>query len=246
MFRKALLTCAALLFGSQAFGDVTLTVSSEGYDDFFKHCDIDFSHDQGDAISALEVTYHVLAGTKGKKICQQVENGFGCRESDDLEYTCEDVSRIDVLDVICKDAGGAPTPCGTVAVQAGEGISVPVEAAAMSPDVDNDLRIFATVLGFDDFFDDCEMGFSYQPMSRFDHVEVGYEVMLQDEAISCTASLSRHSGTGRSCASMTDYTCDQVTGVEITEVTCEMDDAEQDCGAVELRAIEKGFFKDAR
>ena len=246
MYRKALLTCIALLFSGAASADVTLTVSSDGYSDFFKRCDVGFSHDGDAAVSEVGITYHVLAGAKGKMICQRTDNGRGCRETEGLEFTCEDMTRIDVLDVACKGADGSATACGAVSVEAGEGISVPVEAAFMSESADTGTRIFATVLGYDDFFEDCEMGFAYQPLDRFDHVEIGYRVLAGAEPVNCTSTLSGFGGTGRSCASQQDYTCDQVTGVEITEVTCKKDDAEQDCGPVELRAIEKDLFKDAR
>ena len=246
MYRRILFSCAALLFSGAASADVTLTVSSGGYNDFFMRCDIAFAHDGGDAISELEITYHLLVGDRGKMICQKLDSSGGCRETEDQEFTCEDMTRIDVLDVTCRGADGNAAACGSVAVQAGEGISVPVEAAFMAEGADTSTRIFATVLGYDDFFEDCEMGFAYQPLDRFDHVEIGYEVLAGGEPVNCTSTLSSYSGTGRSCSSQQDYTCDQVTQVRIQEITCKKDDAEQDCGPVEIRAIEKDLFEDAR
>ncbi len=243
MFRKFILGTLTALFASHATADMTLKVGIEEYNDFFKRCDLSFTPSTG-SFDDMSVVYRVLVGEKGAAICHKEAYSSACRDSDDLEFTCEEMTRIAVFEVSCK-SGDTKAGCGDVAVAA-DGLSIPVEAAFPSGSREGVTRIFATVLGYDDFFDDCEMGYVHSARDAITNVSIDYDIMVGGEAVACNTTLSGHGGTSRSCSSAKDYTCDQVTSVEITNVTCKEDDADADCGAVEIHAVEEGFFKDVR
>lgn len=225
-----------------ATADVEVTISSDGYDDFFNRCDLAFEHTGHDG--DIWVTYRIVAGDKGAAICQDKRNTFGCREADDLEYTCEDITRFDVFDVTCIE-GDTTADCGAVTVIPGDGLPVPPIPYPGLGSSSKGVKVFGTVLGYDDFFEDCEMGFSYAADPSIDQVEIRYDIAAAGGESSCTTTLSSHSGTGRGCNGGLDYTCDQVEQVSITEITCESDDVEVDCSDATFGTFD-ALMKDAR
>lgn len=243
MIRRAVLAAITAIFATHAAADMTLKIGIDEYDDFFKRCDLSFTPSGADT-DYVSVVYRVLVGDKGAAICHHEASSHACRDADDLEYTCEEITRIDVFEASCNDGRDA-YDCGKVTVEP-DGLSIPVEAAFASGGDADTTRVYATVLGYDDFFDDCEMGFVYTARPEIKSVSLDYDVQVEGGPASCNTTLSGSGGTSRSCSGGIDYTCEAVSGVHITAVTCEDEDGETDCGPVELHAIEQGYFKDTR
>ncbi|MEM0987384.1 MAG: hypothetical protein AAGK00_00785 [Pseudomonadota bacterium] len=240
-----MLAAAAFVIGlsmAPALADVTVSIGSDGYNDFFDRCDIALSHQGYDG--DVGVIFRVIAGDKGRAICQSLDNSMTCRDSDDLEYTCEDISLIDVLDVSCA-RDGVMESCGPVSVTLGEGLSIPLTPFPGLGTATADVRVYGTVLGYDDFFEDCEMGFSYAGPPEVEVVEVRYDVNVPGGTASCVSSLSGAHGTGRSCSGGQEFQCDAVTSVVITEMTCSNDGNNIDCGEITFSTLDP-LFSDGR
>ncbi|MEM7743195.1 MAG: hypothetical protein AAF409_05740 [Pseudomonadota bacterium] len=235
MIRNLVLAAAvAVLAVGSATADVTITFSSEGDDDFFDRCDIEAAPTGGRTVSVI--TYFVDAGDKGREICQQTRDGSACRESDELEYTCADVRDVELVGVTCRD-NGMPVACGAVTAVSDNAMPVPVAVGPEAGGSDGALTIFGAILGYDDFFEHCEIGLSYAGPEMLDAVEIEHEITTPAGSATCTTNISGSGGTGRSCTGLDEYTCADVTGVRLTKITCESGDAEIDCGPVDIRAI---------
>ena len=243
MIRGFFVACLVAAFSTVAVADVAIKVSSGGYNDFFKRCDIEVETERDAGMADATVIYRVLGGDKGAQICARQSNGGGCRG--ELEnYNCEDVTGIDVYGVTCEDSNGAPTACGSVSASAGDGLSVPVKMLpAASP---ADTTIYTMIGGFDDFFDRCGMGFMFTSKPEITHVDLEFNVSHSGGVAECNYNLAGHGGTGSSCFGEEEFTCDAVDALNITKITCQDEAGEADCGSVSLSAAEAGLIRDAR
>ena len=241
-------TFAAVLFtamaSSAAVADVTITVGSDGYDDFFKRCDISVNPD-GDPAPSM-VTYFVDVGDKGVSLCQETRNGSACRETDDIEYTCDDVRGVEVIGVTCRGDDGRTIPCGTISAKADASVAVPVTGRSDGGGSSDGVEIYATILGYDDFFDRCEIGTSYAADAHVDKVEMVFETTVAKGISTASVTLSGSGGTGASFSGVDEYTCADVQSVKMTSLTCFSDDAEIDCGTVRLQTVGTDLITDGR
>lgn len=244
MFRfSTLFFIIACLLTGAAFADTSVKVGIKGYNDFFDRCDLAIETES----SAKEATlyYRILAGAKGGAICEQAPYSSGCRSTDDLEYTCEDVSRIDVLHVKCEGEDGGLASCGKVSVGKGGGMTAPLEVQKIEPQTEG-LKLFATLLGGPNYSGGCAMGITYAARPKIGMVKVTYEVPVGGQTDECSLSMGGTMSTGLSCLGADDYSCAAVSKVNITSITCEADGEETDCGPVSIETLEKGMFVDAR
>lgn len=234
---------ATAMFGGTPLADTSVTVGIKGYNDFFDRCDLKVETES----SAREATlyYRILAGAKGGAICEQAPYSSGCRSSDDFEYTCEDVSKIDVLHVKCTGEDGGLTSCGRVSVAKGAGMTAPLSAKPVAAQTEG-LKLFASLLGAPNYSGGCAMGITYAARPEIGMVKVSYEVPLGGQTDQCTLNMGGTMSTGLSCLGADDYSCDAVKTVNITGITCEVDGAETDCGPVSIEGLEEGVFVDAR
>ncbi len=238
-----LIGCITAVLSTIAIADVAVTVGSSGYNDFFKRCDIKIETQRDAGIADTTVIYRVLGGAKGAQMCARQDNGGGCRgELED--YTCEDVTGIDVYAVTCEDADGALTNCGAISASAGDGLSVPVNL--LRPAAPADTTIYAMLGGFDDFFDRCGFGLMYSSKPEVKKVELDFNVAHSGGVAECSFSLNGHGGTGSSCFDEDEFTCDAVEALNVTRMSCHDDAGETDCGSVGFSAAEPGLIKDSR
>ncbi|MEM1297688.1 MAG: hypothetical protein AAGH68_00315 [Pseudomonadota bacterium] len=244
MFRTSTLAfiIACLLTGA-AFADTSVKVGIKGYNDFFDRCDLAVETQT----TAKEATlyYRILAGAKGGAICEQAPYSSGCRSTDDFEYTCEDISRIDVLHVKCEGEDGGLASCGKVSVGKGDGMKAPLEVQKIKVQTDG-LKLFASLLGGPNYSGGCAMGITYSARPGIDIVKMTYEVPVAGQTDECSLSMGGTMSTGLSCLGADNYSCDAVKKVNITSITCETDGSETDCGTVSIDALEKDVFVDAR
>lgn len=234
----------ACLGAGSALADASVTVDVKGYNDFFDRCDLDFATKAPGGGEAT-VYYRILAGAKGGAVCEKAPYSSGCRSSDDLEYTCEDVSAVDVLHVQCTSDDGTPTPCGKVKAKAGKDMRAPVSSPPGAAAADG-LRILATILGGRNYTGNCALGITYSGPKAIELVEMTYEVPVGGQTDRCTLNMGRTMSTGLSCLGADDYACNAVNKVNITGISCRTADGEADCGKVTIQAAEQGVFVDAR
>lgn len=140
---------AAATFTRAVSADVAVTIGAEGYDDFFKRCKLDIGMRRSDNIAESMIVYRIAAGDKGALMCTKEDYSSGC--NGELEnYTCDDVTDIDVYGAVCLDGNGARTDCGKVTAKKGGGLSAPVRMLPDPPAADT--VVFGSLSGYDDLF----------------------------------------------------------------------------------------------
>ena len=226
-----------------AAADVTVTVNSEGYNDFFKRCDITVKTERDAGLADATVIYRILGGDKGVQMCARLSNSGGCRGELE-EHDCDDVTGVDIYGVTCEAADGSNTDCGAVTVKAGDSLSVPVNV--LPPAAPADTTVYALIGGFDDFFDRCGMGFMFTSKPEITHVDLEFNVSHSGGVAECNYNLANHYGTGSSCLGEEEFTCDAVDALNITKITCQDEAGEADCGTINFSSAEAGLIRDAR
>ena len=245
----------AILAGITAFtivgaasADVTLTLTAKGYDDFFKRCDFKITTENSADIDQVAVHFHVPIAGKGAEICRSIPSQRSCQNADDFKYTCDDLSRVDILNVQCTSGDGAEVPCGKLSVAA----SVGTKAKAVLPELtgtnDAATKIFPIIAGDDSFFNNCKVGMGVSAPKDATVAKIDYRMVIGTRGeFRCTSSTSNGIGTGVGCASSEplDHTCSDVTAVFIDSIVCEDNDgATKDCGNASVRASDPGLFID--
>lgn len=233
----------AAVCSASARADVAVTIDAEGYNEFFKRCDITVETQRDANIGETTVFYRSKGGEKGIQICARQDNGGGCRG--ELEkHTCEDITDIEVYGVSCEDTDGALVDCGAVSVKAGEGLSAQLKL--LPPAAPSDMTIYATLGGFDDFFDRCGIGFMLSGQPDIGRVDLEFDVAHSGGVAECSFNLSGHGGTGISCLGEEEFTCEAVQSLNVTKVTCHDDVGETECGSVGFSTAESGLITDIR
>ena len=243
--RSLMVAMALLLVPISAQADVKLTLEVEGYDDFFKRCKAKVLIAPSADIDDASVIYRVRIPGKGGSICYQDDSSRSCQGTNDFEYTCDDMQSLEILSVDCRDAGGARMSCGPASL--GQTVGDDIEMSLPDGSAgDAATKVFAAVLGDDDFFDSCKIGTGISTSADIDSAEIGFRIDVGDMGYSnCTGSTSGGVSTGLSCSSSGsfDYTCADVTAVTVNAVTCEKDDAEVDCGPIGLTTPDPDLIK---
>lgn len=249
MLRPLTAACLAACLALPAQADVELTLKVEGYDDFFKRCDFDLDAQASAGIERVTTVFRVAVPGKGAEMCRATSNSRSCRDSDDFQYTCDDLESVDVLTISCTGPGDSAADCGTLSFGAPEGTSATATVPEMTGSADADVQVFAMILGDDGFFDACKTGFSYSAPPEVEKVIVDYTVPIADRGEkTCQADIGGNGGYGQSCSGTfgLEFTCADVTRIDVTAIACEGSDGPVDCGSTSLRGLDKGVWKDAR
>jgi hypothetical protein len=234
---------AAATFTTAVSADVAVTIRAEGYDDFFKRCKLDIGMQRSDNITESMIVYRIAAGDKGALMCTKEDYSSGC--NGELEnYTCEDVTGIDVYGAVCLDGNGARTDCGKVTAKKGGGLSAPVRMLPDPPAADT--VVFGSLSGYDDFFDRCDMAFMYTSDPSVRRVDLELEVTHSGGKAECSWNFSAQGSSGSSCLGKDDFSCDAVSQITVKTVSCHANDEEVDCGSVAFSSAESGLLVDGR
>lgn len=240
---------ATIIAAAPALADVTLTLNAKGYDDFFKRCDFKVNAETSADIDTAAVHFQVPIKGLGAEICRSIPNQRSCQDADDFNYTCEDMTSVDVLNVQCTSADGAEVPCGKLSIAPSQGTKAKLVLPDLTGTNDAATKIFPILAGNDDFFNSCKVGMGVSAPEGVTLTKVDYRVMVRDQGESrCTASVSNGIGTGIGCGSAEpmEFTCADVTQVFIDSVVCEDNDGQSlDCGNASLRTSNPDMFIDS-
>lgn len=245
MFRTTLATgCVAIAtFATAAFADVTVVVSSGGYDDFFERCKLDIEMQRSGAVADSTVIYRLAAGEKGASMCAKEDYSSGC--NGELEkYTCEEVTGIDVYGMVCVDSNGARVDCGKISAKKGSGMSAPVNLVPNMPKADTVL--FGSLAGYDDFFDRCDLAFMFSADPSIRRMDLELEVAHSGGTAQCGWNFSTQGSSGSGCTGESEFQCDAVSQIVIKKLSCHDNDNELDCGSIAFGSAEAGLLVDGR